>query len=113
MPNYLFTFLNSKKMAYLSGPTMTYDPTIQYNQPNLGWSDIGDVAGQILHGIGDNAEAKGQNALATAEINAALAESIRSRAENNKQITRTVALILLVAVVSVAVVALVSNFYKK
>lgn len=99
-------------MAYLNGPSLNYDPTMQYNQANLGWDDIGDVAGQVLHGLGDNAEAKGINALAVANLNQAQADAIRMRAENMKSITKTIALVLLVAVVSFAIVALVSKFTK-
>lgn len=87
-----------------------------YPVQNFSLQEFGNAVGDTVTGFLENAsstlDANAINNLAIANLNKAQADAIRSNAENKKQITRAIFIVLIVAIIAVAGVSIAKKFIK-
>lgn len=92
-------------------PANTYGNRQNFNGMEF-LETIGDTAQDFIEGVGTNFDANAMNAVAMANLNQAQADAIKSNAENKRQITKSIFVVLIVAIIGLVIVSLASKFWK-
>jgi hypothetical protein len=101
----------------LGGSDATYMPMDGGQNQGISFNDFLDTLGnsvdQVISGFGTTTDANAINALAIANLNKAKADAVKSNAENQKQITKSIFIVLIVAILVVGAVAVIGKFWSK
>jgi len=81
-------------------------------QNAFSWDDGANVLDAFFGNIAGNLNANTTDAAATANINSAIAENIRSSARAREERTKGILNILAIALVGIIVITLASKFFK-
>jgi hypothetical protein len=110
--------INKNNFTKINNLAMIYNLD-EYQPQNQGfsWSElgetIGDTATSVIGGFGANTDANAINALAIANLNKAQADAIKSNAENRRQITRNIFMLLVIAIIAIVAVSIATKFLGK
>ena len=96
-------------------PQLDFDPSMN-NAQGFAFGDFVESVGDTLQSGVDNfkanLDANAINSLAIANLNKAQADAIKRNAENRRQITRSIFIVLIVSIIAITVVALAKKFWK-